>query len=153
MAETKPPQNFANHAKLDPLFHFFLLPIFGLGVLLALIHFFAHLSTSDFRDDFHAVLIILLALALLVAVLKIRLYSLKVQDRVIRLEEHLRLSQLLSEPLRSRIPELTEDQLIGLRFASDAEVPGLAERALNEKLSRKEIKQAIRSWRPDHWRV
>jgi hypothetical protein len=152
MAETT-PQNLANHTRLDPLFHFFLLPIFGLGVILSLIHFFAHLTTSDFRDDFHAVLIILLAVALLVAVLKIRLYSLKVQDRVIRLEERLRLSHLLPEPLRSRIPELTEDQLIALRFASDEEVPGLAERALNEKLSRKEIKKAIQSWRPDNWRV
>jgi hypothetical protein len=65
----------------------------------------------------------------------------------------LRLSQLLSDPLRSRIPELTEDQLIGLRFASDAEVPKLVERTLKEKLSRKEIKKAIRNWRPDYWRV
>lgn len=152
MAETK-PQNFANHEKLDPLFHFFLLPIFGLGVLLALVHFFAHLTTSDFIDNLHAFLLIPLALALLVAVFKIRLYALKVQDRVIRLEERLRLTQLLPDPLRSRIPELTEGQLIALRFASDAEVPKLAERALNEKLSRKEIKQAIQNWRPDNWRV
>jgi hypothetical protein len=152
MAETK-PQNLANHGRLDPLFHFFLLPIFGLGVLLALIHFFAHLTTSDFHENFHAVLLILLAFALLVAVFKIRLYALKVQDRVIRLEERLRLTQLLPDPLRSRIPELTEDQLIALRFASDAEVAKLAERAMNEKLSRKEIKQAIQNWRPDNWRV
>jgi hypothetical protein len=152
MAETK-PQNLANHAKLDPLFHFFLLPVFGLGVILSLIHFFAHITTSDFRDDFHAVLIILLAVALLVAVLKIRLYSLKVQDRVIRLEERLRLTQLLPDPLRSRIPELTEGQLVALRFASDAEVPKLAERALNEKLSSKDIKKSIQNWRPDYFRV
>ena len=75
------------------------------------------------------------------------------QYRFIRLEERLRLTQLLSEPLRSRIPELTEDQLVGLRFASDAEVPKLVERALSEKLTRGDIKQAIQSWRPDHWRV
>jgi hypothetical protein len=152
MAEKK-PQTFANHAKLDPLFHFFLAPVFILGVILTLVHFFAHFSESDFRDNFHAFLLIVLAVALLVAVTKIRLYALKVQDRVIRLEERLRLQQLLSEPLRSRIPELTEDQLCGLRFASDAELPKLAERAMNEKLSRKQIKEAIQTWRPDYWRV
>jgi hypothetical protein len=152
MAEKK-PQTFASHTRFDPLFHFFLLPVFGLGLVLSLVHFFAHLSHSDFRDNFHAFLLILLASALLGAVLKIRLYAIKVQDRVIRLEERLRLTQLLSEPLRSRIPELTEDQLCGLRFASDGEVSKLTERALNEKLSRKQIKQAIQSWRPDYWRV
>jgi len=152
MAEKK-PQTFANHTRFDPLFHFFLIPVFGLGVLLALIHFFAHITEGDFHDHFHAFLLILLALALLGAVFKIRLYSLKVQDRVIRLEERLRLATLLSEPLRSRIPELTEDQLIGLRFASDAEIPKLVERSLNEKLSRADIKKAIQAWRPDYWRV
>jgi len=152
MAEKK-PQTFASHTRFDLLFHFFLLPVFGLGLVLSLVHFFAHLSHSDFRDNFHAFLLILLASALLGAVLKIRLYAIKVQDRVIRLEERLRLTQLLSEPLRSRIPELTEDQLCGLRFASDGEVSKLVERALNEKLSRKQIKQAIQSWKPDYWRV
>ncbi|SPF48953.1 conserved hypothetical protein [Candidatus Sulfotelmatobacter kueseliae] len=152
MAEKK-PQTFANHACFDPPFHFFVLPIFLLGLIFSLIHFFAHITHGGFRDHFHAFLLILLALALLILALKVRLYTLRVQDRVIRLEERLRLTQLLSEPLRSRIPQLTEDQLIGLRFASDAEVAKLVERALNEKLSRKEIKQAIQTWRPDYWRV
>lgn len=152
MAESK-PQTYANHTRFDPLFHFFLLPVFGLGLILALFHFFYHLPHSGFHDNFHAFLIILLAVALLILALKERLYSLKVQDRVIRLEERIRLMQLLAEPLRSRISELTADQLIGLRFASDAEVPKLVERALNEKLTRKQIKQAIQNWRPDYWRV
>jgi hypothetical protein len=76
-----------------------------------------------------------------------------VQDRVIRLEEQLRLVSLLPEPLRSRVPELTPGQLVGLRFASDAELPGLAERALSEKLSKEDIKKAIQNWRPDYLRV
>jgi hypothetical protein len=152
MAE-KRPQTFANHTRFDPPFHFFLIPVFGMGLLLALIHFFAHITEGDFRDHFHAFMLIVLAVALLIAVFKIRLYALKVQDRVIRLEERLRLATVLAEPLRSRISELTEDQLIGLRFASDAEIPKLVERALNERLSRRDIKKSIQTWRPDYWRV
>jgi hypothetical protein len=152
MAEKK-PQTFANHARLDPWYHLFLIPIFGLAILLALIHFFAHITEGSFRDHFHAFLLILLALGFFVIVSKLRLYPLKVQDRVIRLEERLRLAMLLNEPLKSRIPELTEDQLVGLRFASDAELPGLVERVLKEKLSRADIKKAIKDWRPDYWRV
>jgi hypothetical protein len=60
---------------------------------------------------------------------------------------------LLTEPLRARIPELTVPQLVALRFASDAELPNLAERALSEKLSPVDIKKAIQTWRPDYWRV
>jgi hypothetical protein len=152
MAE-KTPQTFANHTRWDPAFHFFLAPVFVLGLILSLVHFFAHLVHSDFRENFHAFLLILLAVALLLLVFKVRLYALKVQDRVLRLEERLRLTQLLPEPLRSRIPELTVEQLCGLRFASDAEIPKLVERALNEKLSRADIKKAIKTWRPDYWRV
>src|ERR1700746_3959236 len=99
MAEKK-PQTFANHTRLDPPFHFFVLPVFVLGLVLALIHFFYHLRESDFRDNFHSFLLVLLALALLTLIFKVRLYSLKVQDRVIRREERLRLTQLLNEPLR-----------------------------------------------------
>ena len=147
------PQTFANHTRFDPLFHFFFIPIFGMGVIMSLIHFFYHLRESDLRGNFHSFLIFVLAIALLVLVFKTRLYALKVQDRVIRLEERLRLMHLLQEPLRSRIPELTEGQLIGLRFASDAEVPALVERALKETLSRSDIKKSIKMWRPDYWRV
>jgi cellulose synthase/poly-beta-1,6-N-acetylglucosamine synthase-like glycosyltransferase len=152
MPENK-PQSFADHTRWDPQFHFFIIPVFVFALLLTLIHFFAHFAHSDFRDNFHAFLLILLAVACLLLVFKVRLYSLKVQDRVIRLEERLRLTQLMSEPLRSRIPELTVDQLCALRFASDAEVAKLTERALNEKLSRADIKKAIQTWRPDYWRV
>jgi hypothetical protein len=152
MAEAK-PQNYANHTRFDPPFHFFLGPLFGLALLLSLIHFFAHVASNNLRENVHSFVLILLAVGFLLIVFKERLYALKVQDRVIRLEERLRLAQLLQEPLRSRIPELSEDHLCGLRFASDAEVPKLVERALNEKLSRKDIKKAIQNWRPDYWRV
>jgi len=152
MAETK-PQTLANHTRWDPLFHFFVIPIFVLALILSLVHFFAHITSSDLREQVHAVLLILLATAFLILAFKVRLYALKVQDRVIRLEEQLRLMRLLPESLRSRIPELTEGQLCGLRFASDPELAKLAERAMNEKLSRADIKKLIQTWRPDYWRV
>ncbi len=145
MAEKK-PQTLANHARLDPLYHFIVLPVFGLVVIAGVVHFIWHPSL-------HTASFFVVSVAAVIAVLKIRLYSLKVQDRVIRLEERLRLASLMPEPLRARIPELTEGQLIALRFASDAEVAKLAERALNEKLSPADIKKAIQTWRPDYWRV
>jgi hypothetical protein len=152
MAE-KEPQTFANHARLDPLFHFFAFPVFALLLILTVVHLVTHFGKGGFRGHFHAFGLVILASALLVVLFKVRLYALKLQDRIIRLEERLRLAALLAEPLRSRIPELTEDQLIGLRFASDAEIPKLVERALRERLSRADIKKAIQTWRPDYWRV
>jgi hypothetical protein len=145
MAEKK-PQTLANHARYDPLFHFFVLPVFVLSTLAAIIQFVWHPSL-------HSAWRFVLLAAGTVAVFKIRMYALRVQDRVIRLEERLRLASLLPEPSRSRIPELTEGQLLALRFASDGEVAQLAERALAEKLSRADIKKAIQTWRPDYWRV
>jgi len=145
MAEKK-PQTFANHARRDPLFHFFVLPVFAACVIAGVFHFLRHPSL-------HTASFFVVSVAALIAVFKIRLYALRVQDRVIRLEERLRLTALSSEPLRSRIPELTEGQLIALRFASDAEVSKLAERALAEKLSPADIKKSIQTWRPDYWRV
>jgi hypothetical protein len=152
MAEKK-PQTLANHTRWDPPYHFYVVPIFGLALILTLIHFFAHITHGDLRDHIHAVGLILLAVAFLIWLVKTRFYALKVQDRVIRLEERLRLTQLLPDPLRSRIPELTEGQLVALRFASDAEIPKLVERTLKENLSSADIKKAIQTWRPDYWRV
>ena len=152
MAE-KNPQTFTSHTRWDPPYHFYVVPIFGLALILTLIHFFAHITHGDLRDHIHAVLLILLAVAFLIWLVKTRFYALKVQDRVIRLEERLRLTQLLPDPLRSRIPELTEGQLVALRFASDAEIPKLVERTLKENLSSADIKKAIQTWRPDYWRV
>jgi hypothetical protein len=151
MPET--PQSYAHHTRWDPAFHFFVIPVFVLGLIVSIIYFFAHFLHSNLHHNVHTLLIILLAVALLVATFKMRLYALKVQDRVIRLEERLRLAHLLPEPLRSRIPELTVGQLVALRFASDAEIPKLVERTLKENLSRAEIKKAIQTWRPDNWRV
>ncbi len=145
MAEKK-PQTYANHTRWDPPFHFFALPVFLLLAVAGLVHFI-------WRPGLHSGLMFVVAVALATVVMKVRLYALRVQDRVIRLEERLRLASLLPEPLRSRIPELTVAQLVGLRFASDAEVAKLAERALSEKLSRADIKKAIQTWRPDDRRV
>ena len=143
------PQSNAHHTRWDPLFHFFILPVFALTVIVAVVHFFLHIH----HHPVHGFLLVVLAVASLFAIAKIRLNALKVQDRVIRLEERLRLAAILPEPLRSRIPELTESQLIGLRFASDAEVAALVQRALTEKLSGRDIKKSIKTWRPDTFRV
>ena len=139
-------QNYANHTRLDPLFHMFLLPVAAINILVAIWNLVRYpgLGSAWF---------VVLAVAGAVAVLKIRTYALKVQDRVIRLEERLRLAQLLTEPLRSQIGDLTEAQLIALRFASDAEVPPLVEKALGGTMLPRDLKQAIVSWRPDYFRV
>ncbi|HTS76476.1 MAG TPA: DUF6526 family protein [Bryobacteraceae bacterium] len=145
MAEKK-PQTLQNHARIDPLFHLFLSPVALILLIAAAYNLYANPSWKSGA-------FLLGAVAAFVALFKIRLYALKVQDRVIRLEERLRLERLLSEPLKSRIYELTEQQLIALRFASDGELPALVEKTLKGNLPPKEIKQAIQSWRPDYWRV
>ena len=139
-------QNFSNHKRLDPLFHFFILPVFAITVIVAIVHLVR-------RPGLHSAWLVVFIIAALFAVFKIRLYALKVRDRVIRLEERLRLASLLDAALRPRIAEFTESQLVALRFASDAELPALAARALNEKLSALDIKKAVQQWRPDYWRV
>ena len=145
MAETA-PQTYANHRRYDPLFHVF---IFGVLAISLLVSLWQLVRSPGFTTAW----IFLVFAALLVLSFKVRLYALKVQDRIIRLEERLRLQQLLSEPLRARIGELTEGQLIGLRFASDGELPELVRQSLDEDLPREEIKKRVKVWRPDTFRV
>jgi hypothetical protein len=145
MAE-KLPQNFSNHTRLDPPFHFFVVPIFAISLLVVIVHLVRY-------PGVHAAWLVVLMLAAMLAIFQMRLYALKVQDRVIRLEERLRMAALLDESLRPRIGELSEPQLVALRFASDAELPALVARALAEKMSNADIKKAVRQWRPDYFRV
>lgn len=140
------PQTLKNHVRFDPLFHAFLAPVALLILIWTIVQ-------TVRQPDWHNAAHILVALWALIAAFKIRTYALKVQDRVIRLEERLRLKDLLPAGLQARIGDLTEDQLIGLRFASDSEAAELAQKALAGNWSRKQIKEAIRNWRPDRWRV
>ena len=146
------PQSFQNHTRFDPLFHFVLLPLFLLNFLFHCVEF-VRLLMNGGNDWMRPLWALVVSLGLLLLTFKTRLYALKIQDRVIRLEERLRLQSILPEGLRSRIPELTESQLIGLRFASDGEVTALAQAALDNKMDLKQIKQAVRTWRPDNFRA
>lgn len=139
-------QSFKNHARRDPAFHGFLTG--GALILLA-----ASIYVLVRQPDLWGVVRLLGVLWAILLMFKVRLYALKVQDRIIRLEERLRLAQLLPEATRGRIGELSEGQLIALRFASDAELPGLAQKALDGKWDSKQIKQSIQIWRPDYFRV
>jgi len=139
-------QTRTNHTRWDPVFHFFLVPVTFLLFIWTVIRLVQHQDTTSG-------ILLAIVFLLFVTILTLRPYALKVQDRVIRLEERLRLAELLPGPDRSRIPEFTEGQLIALRFASDAELPALAARTLAEGLGPKAIKDAIREWRGDYWRV
>lgn len=143
MADT---QNLKNHTMLDPPFHFFLAPV---GVVLLILSIIEVWRNPGWMTGVH----VLVVIWIIVLVFKTRLYALKVQDRVIRLEERLRLAAVLPASLQPRIGELSIDQLIGLRFASDAELASLVEKTLGGNWSRKQIKEAIQNWKPDNWRV
>ena len=140
------PQTLGNHAKYDPSFHFFLLPVLFINVIVIGIQLFRYPGLLGFW-------LLVIALALIVMAGRMRSYATHLQDRIIRMEERLRLTAILPESLRSRMGELTDAQLIALRFASDAELPELVQRALDEKLSRSDIKKAVQNWRPDYSRV
>jgi hypothetical protein len=139
-------QSYANHARTDPGFHFVLTALVVASLVMSVGLFVRHPGLENG-------LLLLLTIALILNSLITRAYSLKVQDRVIRLEERLRLSMLLPEAVKPRIADLTVSQLVALRFASDAELPALAVRALNEGLTNKQIKSSIQSWRADTFRV
>ncbi len=140
------PQNLKNHGRLDPLYHFVLVFVVLANLIVSIVYVVRH-------PCFYSAWFVVLSVAAFLALFRMRTYPLKVQDRVIRLEERLRLQALAPTEWHSQIYRLTEDQLIGLRFAADDEVVELAKQALEHNLNRKQIKERIKNWRADYWRV
>jgi hypothetical protein len=140
-------QSFKNHAKFVPVFHFVVVPILLINIVSSIVHLVREFSARS-------VISLLLAIALLLLAFSARLMALTVQDRVIRLEMRLRLQQVLPVDMRPRIGEFAVGQLVALRFASDEELPDLARKVLEDKITdRKTIKQLIRDWQPDNLRA
>lgn len=141
-------QNFSNHAKYFPLFHFVVLPILAFNFF-AQIHIWWHAGFP-----LHGFLPVLTSFGILGLAFAARLMALKVQDRVIRLEETLRFERLLPADLKPRISEFTPGQFVALRFAGDAELPELARKVLTDKITDgKAIKQMVKNWRADYLRA
>jgi hypothetical protein len=141
-------QSYASHAKWVPTYHFFVLPVLVLNFVQSIIRL------VRFGVSWNGIVAVLTALALFLLAFHARLFATKVQDRVIRLEERLRMSRLLPADLQPRIEEFTASQLIAMRFASDEELPALARKVLDGKLSNtKAIKQMVKHWRADYLRA
>jgi hypothetical protein len=145
---SKAPQSYANHAQFTPLYHFFTSPLALIFLVWSLTRFFA-------QPSYDTGYLLVGALALFGVVSVSRLSPLRAQDRIIRLEEQLRYQRVLSPALAERaIASLTPRHYIALRFASDAELPALVEQVLaNPAIKGKEIKQSIRNWRADTFRL
>ena len=140
-------QTFATHRRWISAWHFFALPVLLINVFVVAMQSWRAPSLINGWA-------LLVAIALVTGIFISRSMPLRAQDRIIRLEERIRLERVLPGDMRGRIGNLTAEQFIGLRFAPDDEVPELTKRALNGELkTRADIKRAIRNWRPDHMRV
>ena len=140
-------QNYKNHTQFVPTYHI----LTGLALLALIIGSVRNVFSGDGDTDlYNATLIVLISLILLSLYIHARSFALKAQDRAIRAEEALRHFALTGKLLDSR---LSISQIIALRFASDDELPALAQKAAEKGLSNKEIKQQIKIWRADHHRV
>jgi hypothetical protein len=147
MSNESASQSFKNHAKYVPLFHFVAVPILVTNLVWSAYRAFI-------RPGWETALAALVAAALVITVFLARVFALRVQDRVIRLEMRLRMREVLPADLHPRIGEFTAGQLVALRFAGDRELPALARRVLDERLKdRKAIKQMIADWQADHLRA
>jgi Family of unknown function (DUF6526) len=145
MANEK-PQSFANHTHL--------VPIFAAGNIVLIINFVGRLVDLRHGISFGSIMEVLVAAALIVLFVNGRTSTVRVQDRLVRLEMRLRLAGLLPADLQARIPEFTVAQLVSLRFASDAELPALARKVLDDKMTdRKAIKQLVKNWQADWMRA
>ncbi len=140
------PQTYANHRRFEPLQHFILAPIL-------LVTWVATIWQAVKYPSLHSVWVAILGFAIFMVAMQVRVYALKVQDRLIRLEETLRMQRLLPADLLGRIQELSPKQMVGLRFAADGELAERVREALNEQLTGEAIKKRIQTWRPDTFRV
>jgi hypothetical protein len=146
MADKK-TQSLANHRRFVPMYHGVLSLILVVNLVWSGWHLYKHPGMA-------ATMNLLLAFGFGILFLYARTFPLAAQDRLIRLEERLRLAEILPEDMKGRISDLKEGHLIGLRFASDEEVPDLVRQVLDGKLDgREDIKKAIKNWRPDTYRV
>lgn len=144
-------QTYATHRRFVPPYHFVTVPILTINLGWSIYRAVQPLPGVPVFDSLLAVAV---AAALILVMLYARTFPLKAQDRVIRLEERLRLEKLLPEDLKPRIGELRPSQLVALRFASDGEVADLVRKVLSGGLAtQNDIKKAIRTWRADYLRV
>lgn len=136
-------QTYQTHRKMVPLFHFVTLPVLLGNILLMAYHVVQAPGLASVWG-------LLMAVAIFLGALFARVFALAAQDRVIRLEERLRLRELLPQEMKARIPEFTREQLIGLRFASDAELPDLAAAVLRDNVQKRDqVKKLVKHWRAD----
>lgn len=141
------PQSYKSHRRYIPIYHFFVLPVVTINAVVEIVRLVR-------SPTLYQAWLVLFAIALAVFVNFPRYMAARVQDRVIRLEERMRLARLLPEELRGRIEELRPSQLVALRFASDEEVPGLVQRCFDGELTKADqIKREIKTWRPDYLRM
>ena len=139
-------QNYGSHRRWNAPWHFVVVPILLLNAVIAIVL----LVRAPSRGTVWAAVV---ALTLVVGLALLRRMALRVQDRVIRLEERLRLNRLMPDR-HEEIEELGRAQLIAIRFASDAEVPHMLDRITRGEIrTQDEIKRAIQHWRPDHLRA
>jgi len=140
-------QNYSNHTRWYPLVHFVIQPLLVINLLCQLVRFF---MSPGWERGFW----VLLSIVFILMTIAARLQALRVQDRLIRLEERLRYTALLTPDLNARAAALSNGDLIALRFASDAELPSLIERTLNGEFEKaRDIKREIVNWRGDYLRV
>ena len=143
----KTPQTFENHARILPAYHYVAFPLFAINFFFALYQAVVHFTWANLAG-------LGLGIGLVLIFVLARVMAMTVQDRVIRLEERMRMRELLPADLKPRINEFTVKQLVALRFAADSELPELARQVLDGRLTeQKAIKQAVKNWRADEYRV
>lgn len=139
-------QNYKNHSRYIPIYHF----VTSAAIIAVIIGSIINLVKSSKENLYSASLLVMIAFILLVLWWYARGFALRAQDRAIRAEENFRHFILTGKPFDSR---LRMGQIIALRFASDEELPALAQKATKENLKGSEIKKQIKKWRADHNRA